>query len=120
MDKKEVKKRVEAIWKEAKKDLDKVLKETTILVKKGEKQLKDISGKSKVQAEIISLKLQREKFYYELGKLVANSKDAKSKLGAKEIDILNKINKISLQIKKQTAKNKVKKTVKKTAKKTKK
>ncbi|RKY36141.1 MAG: hypothetical protein DRP72_04415, partial [Candidatus Omnitrophota bacterium] len=62
---KELKRKIEKLWKPVKKDLDKILKETTSLAKKGESYLKDISEKGKENLELLSLFLKKEKLYYQ-------------------------------------------------------
>ena len=72
MKRKEFEKKVDKLWKVAKKDLGKVSKDTMSLVKKGETYLKEISKKGEENLESMVLALQREKLYYELGKSVAS------------------------------------------------
>jgi len=64
----EMKKTVDKIWKEAKKDVEKMLDETSRLVKKGEVHLKDASEKSREKLEEAGLSLKKERLYYDLGK----------------------------------------------------
>ena len=72
MKRKEFEKKVDKLWKVAKKDLDKVSKDTMRLVKKGEAYIKEISKKGEENLESMVLALQREKLYYELGKSLAS------------------------------------------------
>ena len=53
--------------------------EAVILTKKGEKQLRSLTEKGKIQTEILILKTKRERLYYGLGKLVATSPRITSK-----------------------------------------
>lgn len=72
MKKQDWKKSMEKLWKRTKKDLEKVLDDTTSLLKKGEVYFKELSAKSKDKLDLLALKVRREKLYYRLGKALAN------------------------------------------------
>lgn len=100
MERKELEKKIDRLWKITQKDLGKVLKGAERLVKKGETYIKDKSEKGKKELEKITLILQREKLYYELGKTIANRPKRKGPYAKKTRGILDKIKDIKLKIKK--------------------
>jgi len=71
MEGKEIKKKIDRLWKLGKKDLDKMLNETTRLVKEGEAHIKDVSKQAEKKLETMVLSLERKKLNYELGKSLA-------------------------------------------------
>ncbi len=98
MEKEDFKKKIDKMWKASKKDMEKVIKNAEILAKKGEIYLKDKSAEGKVQLEIASLSLQREKLYYDLGKTLAKTVKTKWSTDKKVLLITNKIKIINLKI----------------------
>ena len=98
MKKEDLKKKIDKMWKASKKDMEKVMKNAEILAKKGEIYMKDKSAKGKVQLEIASLALQREKLYYELGKTLAKTVKTKWTADKKVLQIATKIKIINLKI----------------------
>ena len=100
MKSKQIKKEIDRLWKVGKKDLDKIIKDTSSLVKKGEAHIKEISKKAEENLEAMTLTIQREKMYYDLGKslsALAKKNWAKSK----KIDgLIINIKKTSQKIKK--------------------
>jgi hypothetical protein len=66
-----VRKEVKKIWPQAKKTLQQLNKDANRIFKKTEKNLIDAYAKTKKATEEVVLKAQREKLYYELGKLAA-------------------------------------------------
>ena len=56
------------MWKDTKKQLFKVSRETLDLLKKGEGEIVKASGKAKVNFENVLLKLKREQLLYIIGK----------------------------------------------------
>ncbi|MBN2482851.1 MAG: hypothetical protein JXD21_01455 [Candidatus Omnitrophica bacterium] len=98
MAKGDMKEKMDTLWKKTKKDIDKVMKEADGMMKKGEKYLKDMSGKGKSNLDVLSLTLQREKLYYELGKTVAYLSESKDVDVKKEHILLNEIKAINIQI----------------------
>ena len=82
------------IWEMTQDQLNKIAKEVTVLAKKSEAYIRDISGKGKIEAEILILKARREGIYYELGKTIAGpsrkDRDAKVALFKKQILEINK------------------------------
>jgi len=97
----ELKKKIDSLWRSAKKDLEKVLKDTTKLMKKGEEYIKDLSEKGKDKLEKLTLSLQREKLYYELGKAISNLPKKRWTENKRIEEIVSKIRKINRQIKKK-------------------
>lgn len=63
-----VRKEIEKIWPEAKKNISKVNKDLTKLMKKSEKNLSDFYSNVKKKTDLLLLKAKREELYYELGK----------------------------------------------------
>ena len=101
MEKKLLKQKIDRLWMLSKKDLDKILKDTTRLVKKGEAYIKDKSEEGKKMLETMALALLREKLYYELGKRLAKvPKKRKGTYDKKTLSLLNKIKSVNLRIKK--------------------
>ena len=98
MKKEEIKKKVDKLWKVSKNDLDKVVKEAEIWIKKGERYIKDQSEKGKKQLERAALALQREKLYYELGKAIAKLPKTKWAVNIKSINLSRKIKSINTKI----------------------
>jgi len=82
------------VWEITQRQLDKMVKEATVLAKKSEVYLRDISGKGKIEAEILISKAKREKLYYDLGKTVAavtgKNRKKKVELLQKELSGLNR------------------------------
>ena len=62
----EIQQVLKKLWQTSQKDFEKLTKETSQLLKKGEKALKEASLKSKEKLELVSLALKREKLYYQL------------------------------------------------------
>lgn len=102
MEMKELKKKMDALWKIVKKDLDKGLKDTTTFAKKGEVYLKDVSEKGKEKVEALAFSLKREKLYYELGKVLSALPKSKWARSKKIGDITLKIKDLTRQIKKRS------------------
>ena len=98
MEGKELKKKIDKLWKSSKKDLDKALKKAERLAKEGEHYIKDKSEKAKKQLEIMALSLQREKIYYELGKTIAKLPKNKWATAKKTQGFLSKIRGINIKI----------------------
>ena len=88
MDTTDLQKKVDVMWKKIRKDLDGVWKDTSVLIDKGEKFLKDTSKKGQQELEVVSLSLQREKLYYDLGKLISTG--SKSQVTTKKKQALVK------------------------------
>lgn len=66
-----LRKEVEQFWPQAKKTLTQLNKDAAKLFKNTEKNLVNAYAKTKKTTEEIVLKAQREKLYYDLGKIVA-------------------------------------------------
>lgn len=91
MEKKELKNKINKLWKQSKKELDKILKDTQRLAKKGEVRLIEASQKAENNLEAMVLSLQKEKLYYELGKSLAKISKKNWKSSKKVEKMLNKI-----------------------------
>ena len=100
MDNKEIKKKLNRLWKLGRKDLDRMLKETSDLIKKGESHIKEASKNAEQNLEAMILSLKREKLYYELGKSAAGVSQNKWTKNKKLSGLLNKTKNISRDIKK--------------------
>lgn len=68
--KKTIQKKIEEVWPDARKDISQISRETLKTLKKSEKQLLAIYGKTKKKTEQLILKARREELYYELGKSI--------------------------------------------------
>lgn len=97
--KKELKNEISRLWITTKKDFNKVIKDGALLIKQGEGYIKDKSKKGKKKLEAMTLALEREKLYYELGKSLANLSRKKWANSKKAEDLLVNIKKISAKIK---------------------
>ncbi|MFH1577925.1 MAG: hypothetical protein ABIC18_02515 [Candidatus Omnitrophota bacterium] len=100
MKKKEFKRKVDKLWKQGKKDLDKILKETSHMIKTGESHIKEMSKKAEENLEVMVLSLQREKLYYELGKSAVNLPKGKWESSKTLDSLLTKIKDINRKVKK--------------------
>lgn len=98
--KKNLKKTLAKLWKASKKEFDKMTKETAVLLKKGEKHLKEASHKSKEAMELINASLQREKVFYQLGKTVSSLPKTKWPSSKKVNSLLKEHAKLTEEIKK--------------------
>ena len=92
------------LWQNSKKDFEKMSKDASVLIKKGEVALKDVSQKSKETLETISATLGREKLCYQLGKAAASSPKSKWASNKKITGILKEISKLDNVIKKSKKK----------------
>ena len=98
MESKDMQKKMEDLWKKMGKDFDELLRQSSNLVKKGEVFLKDTSKKGQIELEVISLSLQKEKLYYELGKTMGATPKKKDYL-KKKTKIMNQIKVIDKKVK---------------------
>ncbi len=98
MDSNKFKKQMNVVWKATKKDLNKAVKEITVLLKSGEEHLKDFSEKGKDKFEGLVLSLEREKLYHDLGKATTSSRKSQNKYTKKELAVLKKISKINTKM----------------------
>ncbi|MFC1577179.1 hypothetical protein ACFL3N_02445 [Candidatus Omnitrophota bacterium] len=69
----DLQKNLAQVWETTQKQLNTMVKEATVLARKSEAYIRDISGRGKIEAEILIFRARREKLYYELGKAVAGS-----------------------------------------------
>jgi predicted transcriptional regulator len=65
-----IQKEFEKIWPKAKKNITKVNKDLTKLMKRSEKNLIDVYSNVKKKTEAVIMRAKREELYYELGKNV--------------------------------------------------
>lgn len=93
-----LKQKLDRLWKVGKKDLDRILKDTSHLVQKGEDYIKEVSKKGEENLETMVLALQREKLYYELGRSLSSLSKNKWAKSKKVESSLAKIKKISRKI----------------------
>ncbi len=88
--------RLQELWKNSVAEYDKMTKETSKLLKKGEKNWKKISKKSQDRMEAVNLSMRKEKICYQMGKTLARlpksrwTKTKKVDSMIKEIKDLNK------------------------------
>jgi len=88
------------VWPNTKKELEKMMKNAKTMLDKGEAHLKDFSEKSINQTKKISLGLQKEKIYYDLGKTTARTPTSKWKTTKRINKLLSEIKQIDKEIKK--------------------
>lgn len=56
------------VWEDAKREATRLSKDINIWVKKGEKELVKFSGQAKINFEIVSSRVKKEKLFHEIGK----------------------------------------------------
>ncbi|MGD9014456.1 MAG: hypothetical protein PVI33_00285 [Candidatus Omnitrophota bacterium] len=100
MKKTELRQKIDRLWKLSKKDLEKILKDSSVLFKRGESYLKEVSKKGEKNLEVMLLSLQKERLCYELGKCLVGLSKNKWESSKKIINFLNKIKDINRKIKK--------------------
>ncbi len=91
---------VDKIWPKAKKELEKDIEAALKLLAKGKGHLKDISDKSIEKTKTLSLGIKKEKLYYKLGKLTANTPKCHWKDTQKINSLVKEIKDIEKSIKK--------------------
>ena len=64
---------IDKVWPKTKVELEKGLEQAKILLAKGEVHAKDLSKKGVKQTKKMSLRLKKEKVFYDLGKEVART-----------------------------------------------
>ena len=90
----------EKVWPKTRKELENALKSTKSMIDKGEKYLKNVSEKGAQQTKKLSLSLNREKLYYDLGKLVSSTPKTKWKSNLKIKNSIKNIKDLTKDIKK--------------------
>ena len=90
----------ESVWPKTRKELEIALKNTKGMIDKGEKYLKNVSAKGVQQTKKLSLSLNREKLYYNLGKLVSITPMTKWKTNQKIKNSIKNIKDLTKDIKK--------------------
>ena len=99
--KNDVQKELNKFLDQAKEGFKKFGKEVTVLAKKSEKEIVKASKLGKIQLDILSLNMQKEKLYYDIGKKVVSLSNSKD-FDIPAIDsYLKKITKIELNAKKK-------------------
>ena len=104
IEKKELQKKIVQLWQRTRKDLELGLNETSRMLKVGEKYIKEVSEKSKERLELLNLRVKREKLYYKLGKIAANTAKSKLLSDKKAQELLSDIKKLTKEIKKKQKK----------------
>lgn len=95
-EKRDLHKEFDVFMEQAKDGFKKFGKEMAVFAKKSEKEIIKASKRGKVQLDIVGLKIQKEKLYYDIGKKVVALNSRKS-LGISGIDsYLKKIRKLEL------------------------
>ena len=79
------KKEVDRIITQAKDGFKKIGKEIGVIAKKGEKEILWASKTGKIQLDIMSLNVQKEKLFYDIGKK-ATGPDVRKKLAVAELE----------------------------------
>ena len=90
----------ENVWPKTRTELENALKNTKSMLDKGEQYLKNVSEKGVQQTEKLSLSLKREKFYYDLGKLVSRTPKTKWQSSPKIASSIKSIKDLTKDIKK--------------------
>ena len=98
--KRDIKEILTKLWQTSQKDFEKITKETSKLLKKGEEALKEVSQKSKEKLELVSLTLKRERLYYRLGKLITTLPKSSWEKSKKINALVKEITNLTRQIKK--------------------
>jgi len=89
---------VDKLWPQAKKELDKGVKNAKKMLAKSEKYLKELSEKGVAQTKKLSLSIKREKAYYDLGKAVSAVSSTKWKVSRKISLLVKKIKGLDKEI----------------------
>ncbi|MCK4917318.1 MAG: hypothetical protein KAI91_05895 [Candidatus Omnitrophica bacterium] len=91
---------VDKIWPKTKKELEKDVEGALKLLSKGKEHLMNISDKSISKTKKISLGFKKEKLYYKLGKLTANTPKTQWKDTQKISLLIKEIKEIDKSMKK--------------------
>lgn len=97
--KNQLKKDLLRLWNASQKEFDNITKETSKLLKKGEKQLKKVTAESQKKMELVNATVTREKLYYQLGKTLGSKSAASWKKSKKATSIAKQISSLSKEIK---------------------
>ena len=98
MAKKDFQKEMSKLMVQMKKNLKKFGKDASVFAKKGEKELVKASKIGRLQIDIVSLNLQKEKIYRDMGKKVASLRSSKGLNGNVVKIYLQKLRKIEVSI----------------------
>jgi hypothetical protein len=87
------------LWNASQKEFNNLTRETSKILKKGEKHLQKVTAESQKKMELINATITREKLYYQLGKTLG-PKSQTSWINSKKAGSLSKqIKKFSSEIK---------------------
>ncbi|NQT21840.1 MAG: hypothetical protein HQ579_00195 [Candidatus Omnitrophica bacterium] len=98
MAKKDFHNEMNKVMKQLKANFKRFGKDASIFAKKGEKEIVKASKIGRVQLDIISLNIQKEKLYYEIGKKVAALRTGGEKAAIAVKPYLQKLRKIETNI----------------------
>ena len=100
MEKREIKTKINKLWKKGKKELDGILEDTTRLIDEGETRIKKISREAEKNMDAMVFSLQKKKLNYELGKTLSGLPKNKWPTNKKIDALLAQINAINNKIRK--------------------
>jgi len=98
MAKKDFHKEMNKVMNELKANFKRFGKDATIIARKGEKEIVKASKIGRVQLDIMSLNVQKEKIYYEMGKRIASIRKEKEKIKELIKPYLEKLRRIETSI----------------------
>jgi len=93
------KKAINKYWPKTKKELEKAAQKSKVLLKQGEKYVRDVSVKGMKETKKISLNLKKERLYHRVGKSIANTAPSKWNATKSITDVVDEIKKIDKDIK---------------------
>jgi hypothetical protein len=90
-------------WKKSREQLSKLSKEALLVAKRGEKELLELSRKTKIHVDTTALTLKKEHLYYLIGKEYASVQGADKSTAklTKLVGELAKANKLQLALKRR-------------------
>lgn len=97
--KKDVKELINKIWPNMKKELEKRITDSKKILEKGEEYVKEASKGGIEQVKKATLRIKREKLYYELGKLVSGTAKNKWATHKKIQELVREIRAINRKVK---------------------
>ena len=99
-EKKDVHVDMSKILEQVKVNFHKLSKDAGKMAKQGEKELVKASSIGKVQLEIMSLNMKKEKLYYEIGKAIATTRSASKDLAKVLTPFMKKLRVIETDVRK--------------------
>jgi len=93
-----IQKEFEKIWPNAKKNITKVNKDLSKLMKKSEKNLIEVYSTVRKRTEAVIMSAKREELYYELGKNVTSLLTSDQLKNKKILDIYSQIQQLSRKL----------------------